>query len=149
MKREMLDDGIDRFEHADLPALDRPPRRKVVRRQGGDHRVYLVERLLQRVEELGRRRATARGELTVPVATIRRLTNTGDNPLPNIAGEMHKKIADTIRLIVGAPPECLGRKRFDSSANLGAVLGLEVVPRAGDERLREIHEKKDARRASG
>src|SRR6185503_1706940 len=83
--------------------------------------------------------AFTRAEFAGTIALDIPAADSANDPLPHIPGEMHEQVADAVRLIVRAPPQRVRRQGLHRRAELRAVLGAEVVARAIDECLGQVH----------
>src|SRR5438105_1923220 len=112
MQREVLDDVIDCVEHRDLSTLNAARRGQVRGGKACEHRVRLIQYALEVAEEHIGGCTVLRGELAGAVSCTRDAANAGHDPLPDVAGEVEEQIADTVRLLVRAPPKCAGGERL-------------------------------------
>lgn len=87
--------------------------------------------------ELGSRDCFALSEFPVAFANVGRLADAGDDPLADVAAEMQDEVADTVRGVVGAPPDFVVGELREALGD-AALVAFEGPSRFGEEKLGEV-----------
>ena len=135
---EVLDDVKDGVEHGNVSSLDVSPFGEPHRRNAGEHPIDVVERTLEIGEKRFLGRTVSSRELGRAVPGDRRASHTGNDPLPDVAGEMDQEITDAVGLVVRPPPDGIGRQRSHRVSELGAVFVVQEIARSLEEVRSEI-----------
>ena len=133
----MLDDVIHRFEDGHVSPLDCPPLCKITLGEASEDAIDVGDRLLEIRQKNVPGGTVASRKLSGAIPARRRAADAAHDPLSQVAREMNEKVADAVRVLVGAPPDRFRRQRLDGPAQLGSVFRRQIMPRALDEKWRE------------
>src|SRR5438270_4678872 len=89
VKREVLHDLIDRLEYRDLASLYPASLRELLRTHAREHRVGFIEGILETRQQLRLAAPLAGAKLARTVAHVRRSPDSANDPLADIALEVH------------------------------------------------------------
>ena len=70
------------------------------------------------------------------MTVVRFATNSRNNPLSRVAAEVQHEVADTVRLLVRAPPDLFVSQTLKTALDLRQVLVKQQFERIGDEPVR-------------
>jgi hypothetical protein len=124
---EVLDDVIDRGLDICVAILNRALPQQIILGQTRNHTIRFTKDTFEIFEECVAIRPVTRREFRGTIAFDPLAADASYNPLPDIARQVEKKIADAVRSFVSAPPESVFWKRGNALSDLGGILLREIV----------------------
>lgn len=68
-------------------------------------------------------------KFSVPVAAVGLITQSGNNPLPDVSGQMQHEVSNTVGRPMGTPPDLVLGKSFEASNDPRQMLTMERMAR--------------------
>ncbi len=134
----MLHHMEDRFQTGDVVFLDMPNFKKCGAIKPFKSPVGLHQRGVEFLEKFVFREMRPLGKLLRPIPYIRRPSNTGDDPLPDISAQMQDEVTDTVIGLVCAPPDVVIGQFVHAPFVTGLVLVQQFLPGVSEKLLTEV-----------